>query len=79
MEQGMKTRYKYIHWTDQGELLQGVAQMWRCQNNRTGNCLGFAVYNAAWKKWMFSPAEFTEFSIDCLRDIAHFMEQLPKD
>jgi hypothetical protein len=71
-DETMKTRYKFIHFNENGR------GQWLCYNNRTGDVLGI-VRQGAWKKLMFQPQSFTEFSQDCHLDIAHFMGQLNPD
>lgn len=69
----MKTRYKFIHFDR-----TACEEVWICINNRMGDHLGYVKWYRPWRKWMFQPDDMTEYSIQCCRDIAAFMEQLPQ-
>jgi len=63
-----KTRYKHIHFDDFGSEHA-------CMTNRNNDYLG-GVSKGAWNRMTFKPVADTEFSEDCLLDIAHFILQL---
>ena len=70
----MKTNYKYIdfyEWTG----LSGD-KYWRCQNRRGKYLLATVAYNPKWKEWEFLPQPNMAFSIECIDDIGHFLQQL---
>lgn len=68
----LKTEYKFIRF--EKELT-----VWCCKNKKHGDMLGTISYCNAWKLFVFQPPSGTEFSADCLRDIADFLEQLNKE
>ena len=67
----LKTEYKYI-------VFKKELGSWACKNKKHGDHLGTVVYSPMWKQFVFQPRSGTEFSTDCLRDIADFLEQLNK-
>lgn len=74
----MKTRYRFIHFTEHKRpSLHGV--QWGCHNNKSGEVMGTCLYYPPFRQWVFSQGgpDYV-FSADCLQDIAHFMGQLPK-
>lgn len=67
----MKLWYRFIHFEE------GPGG-WNCINN-SETVLGRCEFYRPWRQWVFTQErESVVFSADCLRDIAHFMEQLPK-
>ena len=64
----MKTRYLFIHFRKPIS-----SWLWHCYSNQNDVELGYVS-----SKRRFVPSPATEFSADCLTDIAHFMGQLPK-
>ena len=48
---------------------------WAINMRSGGSTLGRVVYYAPWKSWVFRPEDMTEFSADCLRSIAEFIEK----
>lgn len=73
MTETIKTRYKYIEFSD-GD---GEGGMWVCANRYHGDSLGCVEFYSPWRRWVFTPNHDTTFSADCLRDVIHFMSQLP--
>lgn len=72
----MKTKYKYIHFDkDEKPLIHEVSYV--CRNNRTKGHLG-VVTIGDFGKWEFQPKPMTGYTIQCLRDIADFIGQLPR-
>ena len=69
----MKTRFKFIKF-DQAPTSDGM--QWFCDNNKSGDNIGVAVYYEPWRQWVFEAVDTAVFSADCLRDIAEFMEGL---
>ena len=69
----MKTVYKYITFVQ-----TALKNHWNCLNKKNKSILGSIYYLNSWKTYVFAPNNeaYTEFSPDCLRDIAHFLEQL---
>jgi hypothetical protein len=70
----MKTRYRYIHFDKCGLALHPY---YECRTNRENTLLG--IVDKDKYGWEFQPLENTGFTIGCLRDIADFIEQVPKD
>ena len=68
----LKTEYKYIRFEQE-------LKTWVCKNKRHDSFLGSIVYLKEWRQFVFQPPSGTEFSADCLRDIADFLEQLNKE
>ena len=65
-----KTEYRFIKFV---EFTGG----WLCKNRKNEYTLGIVDYHASWKQHVFqAEGPHIIFSTDCLRDIAHFMEQL---
>ena len=56
---------------------QELLGYWVVTNKRHGDILGFVEWSRAWKMWVFSPAQQTEFSPDCLEALVKFMKGLP--
>ena len=68
----MKTKYRYIQFKPWGTS-------WVCMTNKTpATKLGIVEYWAPWREWEFCPNPHTGYTVECLRDIAHFISQLPK-
>lgn len=68
----MKTKYKYIHF-EKG----GIGYI--CFNTKSKDDLGLIEWYAPWRRWVFWPDNSDVIlSSDCLDDISHFMNQLPK-
>lgn len=67
----LKTEYKFIRFTQ--TVFKGT---WNCLNKKASNALGTVRFYKEWKTYTFQPVEDTEFSADCPRDIADFLEQL---
>lgn len=68
----MKTIYKYIEF-------KKIDAWWFCCNRKSGATLGSVNWSSGWKMYVIEPEAGTEFSPDCLRDIAEFMENLNKE
>lgn len=76
MSEAIKTRYRFIHFTQDTQ----EPRKWHCRNNKQPDyTMGVVGFYYQWKQWIFTQSgpDYV-FSADCLRDIAHFMEQLPK-
>jgi hypothetical protein len=76
----MKAKYKHVEFTrDETKVLfyDDGAQPWQCHNHK-GVLLGSCEYGERWSQWEFEPEALMGFSASCLRDIAHFLEQLNK-
>lgn len=70
----MKTRYQFIHFNDLRET-----GTFDCCSNRDGTVLGSCSFFKLWGQWVFSQSGSGRvLSADCLLDVAHFMNQLPK-
>lgn len=78
-EQMLKTEYKFIffkdvQWEEDGAQREG----WYCFSKR-GDLLGRIGFYPRWKKYVFSiKNEDVLFDNTCLKDVAHFLEQLDK-
>ena len=69
----MQAKYRYI------QFVPNRRGSWACYTtDATATKLGECEFYAPWKQWQFVPLYQTAFTIDCLRDIAHFLGQLPK-
>ena len=72
----MRTKYRHIYF-DEVEF-KNNHKTWLCRSNDGDDLLGVVGYGA-WRQYTFSPYENTEFSHDCLSDIAHFLRQANKE
>lgn len=70
----MKTRYRFIHFKEEGPALKPV--VWLCLNNRDGSILGAIEYYRPWKQHVIDFREDCVFNSQCLVDIADFLVQL---
>ncbi len=71
----IKLRYKFIEFQEEShELLH--EEIWHCINHKYKERLGAVVYCDQFQKWEFQPKNMTGFTSVCLRDIAHFLDQL---
>lgn len=69
----MKMRYKFIHFEKKNNT------KWLCRNNKSSGILGYVEFYPSWQQWLFIVSDKLHlFSADCLRDIVHFIGQLPK-
>lgn len=59
-------------------MVQNGKRCWDIQNGKQNALLGQVLWYAPWKQYVFQPDEEAEFSADCLRDIAAFMEKANK-
>ncbi len=72
-----KTEYRFIRFVPFASLFADSPKVWYCQNKRQQSRLGECAYYPQWKQYIFCAENpRVVFSTDCLRDIAHFMEQL---
>ena len=69
----IKTRYMFIEFN---EILENV--QWMCVNRKEQDMLGVVSYYPRWRQWVFEPERYCQFSVDCMQDIIHFINQLPK-
>ena len=69
----MKTEYKYIRFEQ--TVLNGH---WNCLNRKSRDEIGSVFYYKPWKRFVFEFIELGDYVFDasCLRDIAHFLDQL---
>jgi len=65
----LKTKYKWIQFEQAGKE-------WLCGNHTTGDYLGEVVYDSGWRQHVFEPNYPVKFNTGCLKDIAHFLNQL---
>jgi hypothetical protein len=73
----MKTHYKHI-WFERYPKSTSEIGVWECRTNREGISLG-RIAHGVWNRITFCPEYDTEFSADCLRDIADFIGRLEKE
>ena len=67
----MKTKYKHIEFGK-------VEANYECYSSDS-DYLGYTTYYRSWRQFIFEPAgDYVIFSASCLRDIAHFLDQLNK-
>ena len=69
----MKTEYKYIKFTE--TLRTGN---WKCLNKKNLDLLGSVFFYDTWKQFVFEFDVLGDFIFNssCLRDVAHFLDQL---
>jgi hypothetical protein len=68
----MKTKYRFIEF-------KSCVGSWRCFNTKDpSTLLGEIAFYSKWREWEFLPNPGTGYTIECLRDIADFIGQLPK-
>ena len=68
----MQTKYRFIEFKPWGTE-------WKCFNTKAPiMLLGAVSYFKPWRQWEFLPNPSTGYTIECLRDLAHFIGQLPK-
>jgi len=73
----VKKRYKYITIKlADTPLFPKEYSVYRVENNRSRDTLGFIEWHAAWHLWEFCPNGGTAFSSDCLEDIQDFIRML---
>ena len=60
------------------ESFEEISGCWFVLGGR-GGCLGGVEWHDRWKCYVFAPEIETEFSADCLRDIAAFMDARTKE
>jgi len=71
----MKTKYKHIHFLRRGGLYASK-RCYSCVNTKSGDSLGQVFYYPRWRLYVFAAMATAVFDKNCLRDIAHFLEQL---
>jgi len=71
----MQTEYKYIKF-----IQTTIVDNWNCLNKKHGDELGSVFFYKQWKQFVFEFIELGDcvFNSTCLRDIAHFLDQLNK-
>lgn len=71
----MKTKYKYIEF-----IQTTIVDNWNCLNKKGGDELGSVFFYKPWKQFVFEFIELGDcvFNSTCLRDVAHFLDQLNK-
>lgn len=75
----MKTKYKHIWFENVSNAYpKRKTQTWVCWNN-SGQILGDVEWNCRWRQYWFISDERMGYSISCLNDIAHFVEQLMEE
>ena len=74
----MRTNYTHIEFITSQFNLRGKP-LWHCLNRKSQIVLGECTYSFAWRQWVFQPCGQTEYSSDCLQDIADFLDQLNKE
>ena len=65
----MTARYKHIRFED-------IAGFTVCRSNHGGAVLGRVEWFASWKEHEFVPESGTAYTVECLRDIAHFVGRM---
>ena len=69
----MKTQYNYLKFVKTAD--KPKTSIWVCVNH--GNeLLGEVHWYSSWRQYCYFPAETSVYSIGCLQDIVHFVEQL---
>jgi hypothetical protein len=53
----------------------GDGRRWKVCNRSHGDVLGEINWYESWRAYIFTPQHYTQFSADCLRDIAAFLER----
>jgi hypothetical protein len=69
----LKTEYKFIRFEK-----SSIDLNWECWNKK-GVMLGVCIWWPQWKEFEFLPESYMAFTVECLRDIADFVEQLNQE
>ena len=56
--------------------MSDVPEVWFCLNNKSDGILGYIEYYPHWKQMCLLPLGGTVLNDKCLKDIAHFLDQL---
>ena len=70
----MKTEYKYIHFIKIED--KPKTSIWMCHNNNSSVGLGRIKWNSGWRQYCYYPRCEAVYSVGCLEDINHFINQL---
>lgn len=73
----MRTLYKHLHFSECPGRPAGH-QEYTCYSNNPECALGYVVWYAPWRAYVFEPEIGTQFSDDCMESIIHFIKQLAK-
>ena len=71
----MKTKYKYLVFKECNDK-DDPEHMWQMRN-REGELLGYVGYRTGWRQHVID-FDWCHMSAGCLRDAAHFLDQLNK-
>lgn len=75
----MKTKYKYIHFTEAEGENKTVAgkTAYECKNNKSETTLAIIFWYQPWKQYCFTQADSNViFNNTCLSDIIDFIGQI---
>jgi len=71
----MKSRYKHIHFVET-DTPNRKTKTFECMNNDGVTVLGDVEWENGWRQYCFYPEDDMVFSMSCLVDICHFIQQL---
>jgi len=74
----LQTQYKFIHFKKKVEDKRKTS-VWDCAANDNECLLGQVKWYSPWRQYCFLPEAFTVFHAGCLRDVAHFIQQLTEE
>jgi hypothetical protein len=77
----MKIEYEYIRFEKDETFSGKKTYYYYCVNKKSGNDLGFIKWYPQWRQYCFFVNSLNIFnskifSVVCLKDITHFIEQL---
>ena len=72
-----KTEYKHIYFAEAVSVPRKAKDIWLCLNNKSDEKLAALEWYAPWRRYCVTDVlDNAVFDADCLRDIAHFLDQL---
>jgi len=72
----MKTKYKYLHFTEEPPLPKRKTSEWRCSNHTNDDFLGTVFWYVPWRQYCFQIEGEIILNKGCLDDVADFIKQL---
>lgn len=74
----MQTEYEFIYFVEKANAGRKT-KIWACRNRKSEAFLGFVLWHAGWRQYVFQPNQVKApviFSAGCLTDIGNFIAQL---
>jgi hypothetical protein len=68
------SKYKYIQFVETSSMTRKT-KIWECLNIKSQNLLGHIEWESGWRQYVFAPSDNCIFSVGCLQDIIHFIEE----